>query len=153
MFIPEHDDQKHSIHIALPPDRCFEFFTPEGERQWVTDWAPVYYHQPSQDKLEGSVFSTSHDGVTTWWTVVAHDPQLLTVRYSRLTPGSRAAIVDVCCEADAGGSKVTVRYRQVGLDEAGNGLVRKINGAAFPAMIEDWKARISALLPSPAATA
>lgn len=145
MFTPQHDDQQHTITLALPPSRCFDFFTPDGERLWVDDWEPAYYHRPADGALEGTVFSTGHDGVTTWWTVVAHDPQRHSVRYSRLTPGIRAAIVDVRCDAVAEGSAITVRYRQVGLDESGNDLVRKMTGDAFRTMIEVWRERISAL--------
>lgn len=129
----------------MPPSRCFGFFTPEGERLWVDDWDPVYYCRPNGDNLEGAVFSTAHDGVTTWWTVVCHDTKRNFVRYSRLTPGVRAAIVDVQCLPSGDGSEVTVRYRQVGLDDSGNRIVEDMAGAAFRTMIEEWEKRIRAL--------
>ncbi|MCJ7997969.1 hypothetical protein J5N58_25610 [Rhizobium cremeum] len=145
MFTPQHDDQQHTIRLPMPPSRCFGFFTPEGERLWVEDWNPIYYHRPAGDSLEGTVFSTAQDGAVTWWTVVHHDIARGTVRYNRLTPGVRAAIVDVECAPAGDGSEVTVRYRQVGLDDKGNDLVRQMGGAAFRTMIETWEKRISAL--------
>jgi len=129
----------------MPPSRCFGFFTPEGERLWVDDWDPVYYYRPDGDSLEGTVFSTAHDGVTTWWTVVCHDPERNVVRYSRLTAHIRAAIVDVKCVPSGDGSDVTIRYQQVGLNDSGNMLVRQMGGPAFRTMIETWKKSISAL--------
>lgn len=149
MFTPHHDNQQCKLRLPIPPLRSFGFFTPEGERLWVEGWDPVYYHRPEGDSLEGTVFSTDHDGATTWWTVVGHDPTRNTVRYSRLTPGVRASIVDVECAPFGGGSEVTVRYRQVGLGEAGNELIRKMGGETFRTMIESWEKRISAL-PTPA---
>jgi hypothetical protein len=145
MFTPHHDDQQYRFCLSMPPSQSFGFFTPEGERLWVDGWNPTYYHRPEGEGLEGTVFSTDHEGVITWWTIVCHDPQRHSVRYSRLTPGIRAAIVDVGCRALGDGSEVTVRYRQVGLAEDGNKLVQQMAGAAFRSMIETWATRISSL--------
>lgn len=146
MFEAIHSDDSHTIHLPAPPARTFLFFTPEGERNWVDGWEPHYFHRPEGESLEGTVFSTTHGGEQTLWCVASHDPTGHRVRYSRLSPGSRAALVDVDCRVQGEETAVTVRFRSTGLSEAGNAIVGSMSGPAYRTMIEDWRTLILPLL-------
>ncbi|MHA7969983.1 SRPBCC family protein [Rhizobium sp. CAU 1783] len=146
MFQSFHQDQRHTIHLPGTPKHCFGFFTPEGERLWVDDWSPAYFHRTTAGSLEGTVFSTGHGGEATIWIVADHDPDDHRIRYSRISPGVRAVLVDVHCRPEEDGTSVEIRYRSTGLSPTGNAVIEAMSGPAFPAMIEAWKHRILPLL-------
>lgn len=133
---------EHTISLPLSADEAFPLFTPEGERLWIEDWNPQYFHPANGETLVGMVFTTSHGGETTYWTLVDFDNASHQARYSRVTPGSRSVLVDVRCEAVAEHeTNVTVRYTLTGLSDAGNAAIAAF-AEGYADMIEDWKAKI-----------
>jgi hypothetical protein len=146
MFISRHVTAAHTISLPLSADEAFPLFTPEGERLWIEDWNPHYFHPANGETIVGMVFTTAYGDETSYWTLVDFDNAAHTARYSRVTPGSRSVIVEVKCEATGEQeAKVTVRYTLTGLSEAGNATIAAfVEG--YDAMIEDWRARILAYL-------
>lgn len=143
MFQATRAHQTHTIEIALPVECCFPLFTPQGETQWVSDWAPDYIYPPSGKTEQGMVFITGHGGETTLWTLVDYQLETHYARYSRVTPGSRSTLVEVQCEEVRQGlTKVTVSYTLTGLSEAGNQAIAEFCDDAYREMIEEWRTLI-----------
>lgn len=146
--MPQRRVVMHTIHIAAPVDPCQRFFTPAGEELWVDGWQPTYLH-PADGRTEpGMVFTTGTGDDFTAWCLVDYDTVQHHARYTRVTPASRSAIVEVRCTALAPDlTRVEVRYTLTALTPAGAQWLAKFDDAAFAAMIEGWRTAIEARLP------
>jgi hypothetical protein len=143
MFVARHESASHRIEIPLPVEDCFSLFTPEGERLWIAEWQPHYFHPANGETLAGMVFMTGHGNETSYWTLVDHDRERHYIRYARVTPGSRSVLVAVTCAVNSEKSTlVDVCYMSTGLTEAGNAEIDAYAGEAYIAMIEDWRVKI-----------
>lgn len=131
-------DLSGSFFLALSPADAFPLFTARGEMAWVPGWAPEFVH-PADGRLElDQVFVTSVGGEETLWSVVDLDVDARAVDYLRVTPDSRIARVSVRVSEEDDGSRVDVRYRCTGLNEAGR---RELASFArnFDSMMEEWR--------------
>jgi hypothetical protein len=146
MFIASHATTEHSISLPLSAAEAFPLFTPEGERLWIEEWNPHYFHPANGETIAGMVFTTGNGEEKTYWTLVDFDNAEQRARYSRVTPGSRSVTVEVACEAiGEHETRVTVRYTLTGLSEAGNAAIAAfVEG--YGAMIEDWRTKILAYI-------
>jgi hypothetical protein len=143
MFIARHEKVAHRISLPIAAAEAIEFFTPEGERMWIADWKPRYFHPANGETIEGMVFETGEGEELTYWTVVDFDLAGCRARYSRVTPGSRSTIVEVACRPNGEQAcHVDVSYMLTGLSEAGNAVIEVFIGDAYIAMIEDWRTKI-----------
>lgn len=141
-FKAHHSVRTASFEVALPPERAFGLFEPEGERAWAAGWAPRYLHPEDGRAASGMVFTTGHGGEETIWTLLRHEPENGWVEYQRVTPGSRTGSVRVQCAAEgAGRTRVTVTYALTALTPAGNEHVRAFD-AGYEAFIASWAASI-----------
>ena len=130
------------VAVAAAPADAFRFFTPEGERLWITGWDPEYLHPPDGSLAEGLVFRTLHGGEMTLWLVSHYDRVAGAVEYVRVTPGSRMGTVSVQLSA-AGevATEATVTYRLTSLSPAGDRTLAAFE-AEFPRMLAEWETRI-----------
>src|SRR5262245_22496595 len=110
----------HEIRVELPVKEAFLLFTPMGEELWVPGWRPRYLLPPSGKTAEEMVFTTGEGGEATIWACLKFTPERHSVRYLRVTPGSRVAIVDVACRGEGEEATVVrVAYTYVPLSPAG----------------------------------
>jgi len=131
--------RSHSFVLALPTARAFTLFEPEGERVWAQGWNPRFLHPVDGRAEAGMVFTTSHGGEETTWTMVRHEPSAGVVEYLRVTPGSRVAGVLVQCAAlDANRTRVTVIYTFTGLTESGNAYIGTMDESHYRTYIDSW---------------
>jgi hypothetical protein len=139
----------HTIRVQAPIDQCQRFFTPAGEELWVEGWRPTYLI-PSDGRTEAGMVFTSGEGETyTIWTLLDFDTEAHYARYSRVTPATRTGLVEVHCKASAdGGTDVAVTYTMTAVNQGGLSSLEAYRGQAFVNMIEDWKQKIDAMLPS-----
>jgi hypothetical protein len=143
-FQGERAARSHSFFVALPAERALRLFEPEGERAWAHGWDPQYVYPVGGRTEQGMVFTTSHGGESTIWTMTRHDPRAGVIEYLRMTPGSRVATVLVqCAPMDAARTRVTVVYVFTGLTDAGNAYVRGMDEAHYRAFIDGWEAAIA----------
>jgi hypothetical protein len=143
MFQARHEKVTHRITLPLAADEALELFTPEGERLWIAEWNPRYQYPANGETIDGMVFLTGEGGELTYWTMMDFDIVRHRVRYSRVTPGSRSAVVEVVCIP--GGNRqchVEVSYALTGLSEEGNASIDAFVGDAYAAMIEGWREKI-----------
>lgn len=131
------------FELAVSADDAIGFFTPEGERDWVPGWNPVY---PSGEVSEtpGTVFTTDAGGVETIWVVQKIDHHTCVSAYTRVTPGHHAGTVQVECEdRPEGGCLVSVTYDMSlvpGSDPKG---LNAYDDESFAAMMGEWATAVS----------
>jgi hypothetical protein len=147
--MPRHVHASRRIVVDAPVDRCFMFFTPDGETLWVDGWQPAYLH-PADGRTEaGMVFTTGHGEEHTVWMLVDFDRAQHRSRYARVTPGSRTGFVEVRCRAlGAERTEVEVAYTLTALSEGGAQVLQAFEGARFAEMIDGWGREIAARLPA-----
>ena len=134
-FVAHHVVLSGHFSLPVPPEKAFVFFTPEGERDWIPDWAPEYLHPLEGTLQEGLVFRTDVGGEQTLWLVVRYDSVALEAEYVRVVPDSRLGTVVVRCRGGTDGdTDVEVTYSLTGLSDAGNQVLAAVTeGTHTPA--------------------
>lgn len=132
-----------TVHVDLPPERAYRYFTPVGERDWVDGWDPVFPDgEVGLGDAAGTVFTTAAHGTDIIWVVVENDAPRA-VRYARVTPGSRAGIVSIALAPAEGGSAVSVTYELTGLSADGDAELEEF-ALEFDDMLLEWQTGIAA---------
>lgn len=138
-------DYSHEITVGLPLAEAFPLFTPKGEEDWVPDWVPTYLRPETGETCEEMIFTTGEGDEKTFWTCLKWRPEEGHVRYFRLTPASRVAIVDVrCMPVGDAATRVTVGYEMQALTDAGRDYIAATSDGDFASMIDQWPELISA---------
>jgi len=135
-----------SFELPMTPDAAFPLFTAEGERDWVPGWSPDILAELPQHP--GLVFLTNVHGPETIWTVLESSPALLTHRYSRVTPGHTAGIVEVKLFPADNDCQVNVSYDMTALSLEGEAALDGYRGTAFATMLAEWQRLITAAVGS-----
>lgn len=136
--------QVRSFHLDAPPARVFPLFTALGERAWAEGWNPEML---SGQEQRGSAFRTRHGGHEAVWIVTDYRPADGEVSYARLVEGSNIGLVDVRCEAEGGGTEVSVRYTLTGVSPQGEAFVGEFLAPAhYEQMIENWRQATASFL-------
>ncbi|GAB4349451.1 MAG: hypothetical protein Kow0026_04880 [Oricola sp.] len=132
------------ITVDRPIADAFPLFTPRGEEGWVPGWKPDYFAPEGGETEKDMLFATGEGEERTWWTCLDWLPDKHFVRYLRLTPGSRAAFVEIECRArDAKTTLVTVSYDIQALGAPGERYIADMTDEAFAGMIGEWPELIS----------
>ena len=144
LFTANHIERTHTIEIRGRREKIFPLFSPLGEKDWVPDWDPTFHYPRSGELVEGGVFTTSREGEQdTIWLVMEFEPLEFRVKYARVTPGSRVAVVEVRCEeADGGATRAQVSYTFTALSDGGNEYLAEFNEAHYRDYIESWRPAI-----------
>lgn len=130
------------FELPVSAAEAIGFFTPEGERDWVPGWNPIY---PAGEASEssGTVFTTVIGGVDTIWIVQTINRDDYSASYSRVTPGHHAGTVHVqCLDGADGGCTVVVTYDMsllAGGDPEG---LAAYDDRPFAAMMDEWAAEV-----------
>jgi hypothetical protein len=136
--------QTGSFHLDVPPARAFPLFTAAGERSWAPGWDPEML---SGDVERGSVFRTQAHGHETVWIVTEYRADARRVSYARLAGGANMGLVDVTCEAEGIGTRVTVRYTLTPLSHEAEQNVQQILAPAhYAAFMREWEESITKAL-------
>lgn len=126
------------VQLPLRATEAIGLFTPEGERDWVPGWNPVYSGAETSE-APGTVFTTAVGGVETVWLILEIDRARGSASYSRVTPGSHAGTVRVSCtDTDTGGCKVCVTYDVSALPGVDPKVLDAFDDAEFEAMLDEW---------------
>ncbi len=143
-FVANHIERAHTIELRGPREEIFPLFSPLGEKQWVPGWDPTMHYPPTGESTEGAVFTTSQGGEPdTIWSIVEYEPRDFRVKYLRVTPGSRVAVVEVQCDAaPEGTTRVRVAYTFTALSEEGNKYLADFTEPYYRDYIESWRAAI-----------
>lgn len=136
--------RRGDFRLNLPAALAFKLFTAAGERLWVPDWSPRILGPLPQGP--GLVFLTGDGAERTIWTVIESDPASGRVRYSRVTPASRAGTVTVEVKPIEEGCRVDVAYDLTALDPDGAASLDAYAPERFAEMLAHWRALIEDLL-------
>jgi Polyketide cyclase / dehydrase and lipid transport len=131
--------------VALPVERAWRLFTPEGERSWAPGWDPDYGTAAVPDPAPGVVFRTRHGDVTTVW-VMTHCEPGRELRYARVAPDDHAGTIAVALAPVADGSLATVTYSLTALSDAGSRRLERF-AAGFPDLMTHWQTAIARAMP------
>jgi hypothetical protein len=151
MLDPLHIERSHEFELPIPAHRALDLFTPVGEKSWVSGWDPAFLYPSDGSPRVHAAFTTQgpSDPYPTIWLMTHFAPALLTVRYARVTPGSRAGEVEVVVTPRSALScTVTVSYFFTALSEAGNDYLESFTEEYFRAYIESWRDLIVGVLHS-----
>lgn len=148
LFAANSIKRTHAIEVRGRREKIFPLFSPLGERDWVPGWDPTFHYPRSGELVEGGVFTTSRDGEQdTIWLVMEFEPQDFRVKYARVTPGSRVAVVEVRCEEAAEGiTRAQVSYTFTALSEEGNTYLAEFDEDRYRNYIESWRPAIDEYL-------
>lgn len=138
------EQQSGRFEIDLAFDDAFKLFTAEGERLWVPGWSPEILGPLPQ--APGLVFMTGEESERTIWTVLESRPDKGVLRYSRVTPGSRAGLVEVRLEPTGDRTRVQVTYDLTALSPDGERDLEAYSAPRFAEMLENWQALIAEFL-------
>ncbi len=139
-------DYTHEITVDRAFGDAIHLFTPKGEEAWVPGWKPSYIFPTSGETREEMIFTTGENDEATFWTCLKWQPDAGHARYFRLTPQSRAVIVDVQCRPEnPHRTRVRVTYRMHALTDAGRTFLSGMTQSSFAGMIDEWAGLIGAL--------
>lgn len=138
------ETQTGGFELDLPMKDAFKLFTAEGERLWVPGWSPEVLGELPQ--APGLVFLTGEGSEHTIWTIIESNPVGGFVRYSRVTPGSRAGLVEVRLAVVGDRTRVDVTYDLTALTPDGEQALTAYSGPRFVEMLEQWRELIAAYL-------
>lgn len=128
-------------------DAAFPFFSPEGEREWVSDWDPKPVYPDQIEYARDTVFREGKGAHEAVWTIVDVDSQTHRAEYVRLAPASHSAHIIVEIEsAQSGRCHVVVSYVVTAFGKDQSGLLEVFSESAYAAKMRDWKQRITACL-------
>ena len=136
--------QTGSFHLDAPPARVFPLFTAVGERRWAPGWDPEML---SGDVERGSAFRTRAHDRETVWIVTDYRADARRVSYARLAAGVNMGLVDVACDAEGAGTRVTVRYTLTPLSRDGEHSVRELLAPEhYARFMREWQESIGKAL-------
>jgi hypothetical protein len=126
------------FELGVSPTEAIAFFTPEGEREWVPGWDPVYpTGEPSESP--GTVFTTNVGGVDTIWLIQRIDRDECSASYVRVTPGHHAGTVHVrCTDGAEEGCRVRVTYDLSLLPGGDPSEMDAYDEASFATTMTEW---------------
>lgn len=133
------------FELGVSAEEAIGFFTPEGEREWVPGWNPVY---PGGERSEspGTVFTTDAHGVDTIWLIQVIDREGCSAKYVRVTPGHLAGTVQVdCADREGEGCSVSVTYDLSLLPGSDASALDAYSDQSFEAMMNHWADEVSQL--------
>lgn len=140
-----HIERAGVFDLPFGREVALTYLSPEGEREWVPGWLPVYLHRPAAACAPGTVFRTSHNSQETVWLVLEFDPAEGQALYGRFTEGSHIGTVSVeCREAGPDRTEVRVAYALTSTTPAGTRLMEAMTEAAYAAMLQEWRRLILA---------
>ncbi len=126
---------------------AFPFFSPEGERDWVTGWDPRPVFPETIVFGRDTVFRQGQGDDDAIWTIIDADWKTHRTEYVRVAPASHAAHIVVKVESLAAEwSKVVVSYAVTAFGASANTLLESFSEDAYAAKMLDWQRRIGAYL-------
>jgi hypothetical protein len=130
--------------LDCEPDTAFPLFSPEGERDWVSDWdpKPVFPEQITFER--DTVFHQGVGAEEALWIILDVDWRAHRAEYVRVLPRSHSARIVVAVKsADSGRSHVTVSYTVTAFGHDQTQLLEAFSEDAYAAKMLDWRQRIS----------
>ena len=130
--------------IDAEPPVVHTLICPVKEAEWLEGWDYDLIYSQSGVAEYGCVFTSRSAGEETIWTITKRDDVACETEFSRVTPGSRVALVAVRIE-DGGNqtSRVHISYTITALTAAGNAFVDNFTAENFIKDMQFWEATMN----------
>lgn len=130
---------RQTIHGA--PGRVFELLCPVREAEWLHGWDYRIVYSQSGFAEEGCVFASRADGgEETLWLITLRDESNRKIEFTRFTPGSRVARLNIRVKEDAAHeSLVDISYTFTALTEQGNDFIDGFTREKFESAMKFWE--------------
>jgi len=136
-----------SFDLACSAGTAFPLFSPEGERNWVKDWAPRPVFPDSIVFSRDTVFREGRAGEEAVWTILDADRQTHRAEYVRVAPASHTAHIIVKVEPIGHArSHVVVSYTVTAFGEDGATLLEAFSEKAYEEKMRNWQRQITEYL-------
>ena len=134
-----------SFALDCDADTAFPFFSPEGEREWMSDWDPKPIFPDQISFCRDTVFRQGAREAV--WTIIEVDGKTHRAEYVRFAPASHTAHIVVEVESTTSGrSRVVVSYIVTAFGEDQAMLLDAFSEPAYASKMRDWKQRIISCL-------
>lgn len=147
--VPQQILREGMFELDTSADKALPFFTPEGERSWVTGWdpKPVYPPQATVEFKANSVFRVDNENDRSLWTIVEADVRQHVAEYIYVVEGERLSRVRVQIKPlGANRCRVHVRYVHTATSEKGLQFVAGVTEDAFAQKMRDWQHHVTATI-------
>ncbi len=131
--------------INAKPSAVHTLICPVQEAKWLDGWDYTLLYSQSGYAEEGCVFISRHAGEQdTIWVITKRDDDRFETQFVRITPGSRAAQVDIRIN-EAGGDRsyVDITYTITALNEKGNAFIDSFSEQNFAKDMKFWEATMN----------
>jgi len=138
-----------SFELNTSADRALPFFTPDGERAWVSGWDPKPLYPPQADVLfkTNSVFRLDHGEEHSLWTIIEADLQEHIAEYVYVVEGERLSRVRVQIQPlSENHCRVHVQYVHTAISAKGLEFVASVTEESYAQKMRDWQRLISAAI-------
>jgi hypothetical protein len=127
--------------INAPSSVVFPLLCPVREAEWLDGWNYRLVYSESGFAEEGCVFTSSQTGEKdTIWLITKRDEGNKEIEFSRITPESRVAKLNISVEdIDCENSLVHITYTYTALNESGNKFIDEFTQAKFNKSMKFWE--------------
>ena len=128
-----------TIHAA--PEVIFPLLCPVKEVDWLDGWEFKMIFSGSGLAEKGAVFTTAYNGEEdTVWLITQHNKINYKVEFVRVTPGSRASILNIEVKAqDDETSNVHISYEYTATSDLGNKFIDEFTEETFLKAVKFWE--------------
>lgn len=135
-----------SFDLDCDTDTAFPFFSPEGEREWVSGWVPKPIYPEQIAFARDTVFHEGAPGAI--WTIIDVDWREHRAEYVRVAPASHSAHIIVKLEpSEAARTRVVVSYTVTAFGDD-QSLLQGFSEHAYTLKMCDWQRWITRCLSS-----
>ena len=140
-FVAKRITRSYQQKIHAAPSTVFSLICPVREAEWLYGWDYELIYSVSGVAEEGCVFTSSQKGEqNTIWLISRRDEDKKEIEFSRITPESRVAKLNISVEdADDGTSLVNITYVITALNESGNQFLEALTVAKFNENMKFWE--------------
>jgi len=132
-----------SFDLTCSADTAFPLFSPEGERNWVKDWAPRSVFPDTIVFSRDTVFREGSAGEEAVWTILDADRQTHRAEYVRVAPASHTAHIIVKVEPiGPARSHVVVSYTVTAFGQDAATLLEAFSEKAYAEKMLSWQRQI-----------
>jgi hypothetical protein len=135
------------FELACGADEAFPFFSPEGERSWVTGWNPQPVFPDTITFCRDTVFRQGEEDDEAIWMIIDVDSESHRAEYVRVAPASHSAHIVVEVQPlMPENSRVIVTYAITTFGKGSALLLEAFSESAYAEKMRNWQRQISAQL-------
>ena len=128
------------------PEQVFPLLCPVREREWASDWDPMFVISQSGVAEPDCVFVTAAEPHPSIWYLTRHEPDAGFVEMLKITPEVTACRLSIQLRAAPGGCAAEVTYCHTSLGPAGDKFVAGFTADYYAAFMREWESSMNGFL-------